>query len=60
MTSDRLVVSVDVLPVSRKEALTLAWQQVAYCEDLVMQGADTVGNLATFLQRAREWQFWWD
>lgn len=47
-------------PLDRAGSLELAREQYVYCEDIVIQGTQTVGNLAASLQGARTWYFWWD
>jgi len=47
-------------PTSRDDALALANEQFAYCEDIVTQGVGTVEALAATLVDGRTWFFWWD
>lgn len=47
-------------PISREEAMGLAWNQYFYCADIVDQGVRTISNLAATLQNAPYWFFWWD
>lgn len=44
----------------RKEAMTLARQQFAFCEDIVYQGMGSVPALAEELGLSTVWYFWWD
>lgn len=60
MTSDVIECVVTNPPKSRDEALTLAWQQYWYCEDIVTQGTETVSALAAGLVDSEYWYFWWD
>ncbi len=59
MTMDVLEFSVPA-PVKREEAMALAWEQTAYCPDIVEQGCGTVGRLADCLAKSTTWFFWWD
>lgn len=47
-------------PATREEAMSLARQQYAYCYDIVLQGTETLENLAAGLVNAPVWFFWWD
>ena len=47
-------------PQSFDDALVLAREQFIYCGDIVHQGVETVGNLATSLVGSNHWYFWWD
>jgi hypothetical protein len=47
-------------PRTRDEAIALAWEQYAFCADIVDQGVDTVGNLGGTLLDSPNWYFWWD
>lgn len=47
-------------PTSREEALALAREQFLYCSDIVLQGTDTLSNLAATLMHDDWWYFWWD
>jgi hypothetical protein len=42
------------------QALDLALEQYAYCNDIVDQGVETVGRLADGLAKSSYWYFWWD
>ena len=42
------------------QALDLALEQYAYCNDIVDQGVETVGRLADGLMKSHFWYFWWD
>ena len=42
------------------QALDLALEQYAYCNDIVDQGVETVGRLADGLMKSHNWYFWWD
>lgn len=60
------LISADVLeydlpaPVPEADALSLAWEQYAFCSDIVDQGVETVGALAGTLKKSTVWFFWWD
>ena len=47
-------------PTGRDEAMALAREQYAYCEDIVDQGVETISNLAASLSASKWWYFWWD
>lgn len=47
-------------PATREEAMTLAREQYDLCEDIVVQGTDTLENLAAILMKSDWWFFWWD
>jgi len=47
-------------PKTRTEALALAKEHYAYCNDIVDQGLETLSNLAAYLMEADWWFFWWD
>ena len=42
------------------QALDLALEQYAYCNDIVDQGVGTIGALADGLMKSHNWYFWWD
>jgi len=60
ITSDTVEMLVDKPPHSQAEALALAWEHFAYCEDIVTQGVGTIEALAATLLEANTWFFWWD
>jgi hypothetical protein len=47
-------------PETRDEAMALAREQYAYCNDIVDQGVRTLSNLAAGLMANDWWFFWWD
>lgn len=47
-------------PKTRKEALAVAREQLAYCPDIVFQGSGDLGPLAAALMDSDWWFFWWD
>lgn len=47
-------------PSSQKEALALAKEQFLYCEDIVLQGVETLAALGSVLRDNDWWYFWWD
>jgi hypothetical protein len=46
--------------VDRDDALRMAEEQFWYCEDIVLQGTQTLDALAASLIGATIWFFWWD
>lgn len=60
MTGDVINVHVTRRPQSRDDALSLAREQFLYCEDIVLQGTDTLAPLAAGLMQSDWWFFWWD
>ncbi len=60
MTRDTLELTVGNPPSEPGEALDLAYEQLGYCEDVVLQGTLTVERLAATLLDGRVWFFWWD
>ena len=60
VTGDTLEFVVTKPPTNREEAMTLAWEQFAYCNDIVTQGVGTVSDLAATLLNSSTWYFWWD
>src|SRR5688572_13056013 len=57
---DTLELRVGQPPRSRDQALKLAQQQMAYCEDIVTQGMGSIEALAATLLNGTVWYFWWD
>ncbi|MEW6451105.1 MAG: DUF4253 domain-containing protein [Pseudomonadota bacterium] len=47
-------------PQARTEAMELAREQYAYCNDIVDQGVQTMSALAATLTISPWWYFWWD
>jgi hypothetical protein len=47
-------------PSTREDALKLAREQYLYCEDIVIQGTQTIESLAAGLLDNHIWFFWWD
>ena len=47
-------------PTNKTDALQLAKQQYLYCEDIVVQGTQTLESLAASLLNGTAWFFWWD
>ncbi len=60
MSGDVIEMSVSRPPSTREDALRLAEQQFFYCEDIVLQGTETIEMLAAGLLGNRVWFFWWD
>jgi hypothetical protein len=47
-------------PQTQEDALRLAKQQFLYCQDIVVQGTETLQGLAAALLGGTVWFFWWD
>ncbi len=47
-------------PLTREDALELAKEQYIYCNDIVIQGTQTLQALAAGLLGGTAWFFWWD
>ena len=47
-------------PTDRESAMSLAWEQYWYCEDIVTQGCGSISALASSLLDGPCWYFWWD
>lgn len=60
MTHDTIELRVANPPNTREDALALAYEQFAYCSDIVDQGMDTLDALAATLLNGTIWFFWWD
>lgn len=60
MTGDVIECRVAKPPQTAAECFELAWEQYAYCSDIVNQGVVTVGALASTLRDSNYWYFWWD
>ena len=60
MTHDTLELTIGNPPTEPGEALDLAYEQLGYCEDLVVQGTLTIERLAATLLNGRVWFFWWN
>lgn len=60
VSSDVIEMTVASPPRTRDEAMRLAGEQFAYCEDIVTQGTGTISALAATLLDAPVWFFWWD
>ncbi len=60
ISSDVMEVMVSRRPESREEALDLAIEQYRVCEDIVVQGTQTISALAATLAISDFWFFWWD
>ena len=57
---DSMNVRVQRRPQTREEALALAREFHAYCNDTIDQGLGTLSNLAAALMSGDWWFFWWD
>ena len=60
MSRDVVGMRVAQPPMDREAALALAREQFIYCADIVIQGTNTLENLAATLIGAEVWYFWWD
>ncbi len=59
-THDIIECIVDNPPKTKDEAINLAIEQYKYCFDIVVQGTQTINNLAANLLNRKLWYFWWD
>jgi hypothetical protein len=57
---DTIEMRVERPPTTRSAALALAEEQYVYCEDIVIQGVQTIERLAAVLLNSPVWFFWWD
>jgi len=60
MTHDVLEAVVDSPPTSQEEAMHLAQEYHAYCNDIVSQNMRHLPMLAVELWQSPVWYFWWD
>ena len=60
LTGDVMELRVERRPETREEALELAREQYAYCNDIVDQGVGDLAGLAATLMVSDVWYFWWD
>jgi Domain of unknown function (DUF4253) len=60
VTHDVIELRVGRPPTDRDRALALAYEQYAYCPDIVDQGVETLDALAATLLSGSVWWFWWD
>ena len=60
LSADTLEMRVTRPPRTREEAMVLAGEQYAYCDDIVHQGTENLSNLAAVLLDGTAWFFWWD
>lgn len=60
LSNDVMNIRVAAKPASRDEAMALALEHYAYCNDIVDQGVGTLTNLAAALMANDWWFFWWD
>ena len=60
LTGDVMELRVERRPETREEALDLAREQYAYCNDIVDQGVGDLASLAATLMVSDVWYFWWD
>jgi len=60
MTHDTIELRVAHPPTTRERAIALAYEQFAYCPDVVDQGVGSVEVLAATLLNGGIWFFWWD
>ncbi|NBB15852.1 DUF4253 domain-containing protein [Caulobacter sp. SLTY] len=59
-TFDTIELRVPRRPATREEALALARELHAYCNDTIDQGLETLSNYAAALMVSESWLFWWD
>ncbi|HXV92182.1 MAG TPA: DUF4253 domain-containing protein, partial [Pseudonocardia sp.] len=57
---DTLYLSVAAPPTSPEHAVQVAAEHVAFCPDLVWQGAGTLTAYAEEIRGMNCWSFWWD
>jgi uncharacterized protein DUF4253 len=57
---DLMEMQVSQSPLTREDALELAKEQYNYCNDIVIQGTQTLQALAAGLLGGTAWFFWWD
>ena len=60
LNNDTMDLRVARAPKTRAEAMELAQEQYAYCNDIVDQGVGTMSALAAILMARPWWFFWWD
>lgn len=60
LSRDTMNLRVARSPATRAEAMDLAHEQYAYCNDIVDQGVGTMSMLAAALMASPWWYFWWD
>jgi hypothetical protein len=60
VSNDVIEAHVSKPPTTEDEAMALAWQHYAYCNDIIDQGDETVAKLASVLINHHCWYFWWD
>jgi hypothetical protein len=60
LTADVVEMSVARPPRSREEAFELAEEKFLYCQDIVVQGTETLDGLACGDLGSPVWFFWWD
>jgi hypothetical protein len=60
VSNDVIEAHISKPPITQEEAIDLAWQHYAYCNDVVDQGTETVAMLASVLMNHDCWYFWWD
>lgn len=60
VSNDVIEAHISKPPLTQEEAIDLAWQHYAYCNDVVDQGTETVAMLASVLMNHHCWYFWWD
>ena len=57
---DTLYMNLERPPSTEEDAEVLAEEHFAFCEDAVVQGAETIRELASMLKNSTVWGFWWD
>jgi hypothetical protein len=60
LSHDTMNLTVARRPETAQEAMDLAREQYAYCDDIVSWGTKTLDRLADTLMTDAWWYFWWD
>jgi hypothetical protein len=60
MSHDVIEARVLAPPRTQEQCIALAWEHYSYCSDIVLQGTETISQLAAALQDHDVWYFWWD
>ena len=60
MGNDLIEMHIPSPPMNKEQAVALAKEQYYYCDDIVLQGTQTIHNLGATVINAPTWYFWWD
>lgn len=60
MTFDTVELRIGRNPTTRDEAMSLARELYAYCNDLIDQGVESLSALAAITMNQSHWSIWWD